>query len=324
MFYDLRRKDEERSGGVRSVKNEMLTAKEVAVYLNINEKTIYRLVREGRLPGTKITGKWTFSRALVRNWIESNSLQRPMASRRPSHLAASGPGKLLIAGSNDLIMERIQTHLVKTLFPEIIVYVANTGSLGGLRALELGWAHIAGVHLYHPETKEYNLPYLKEFLPEEETIVFHLAFRNQGFILGSRSRAHFRGTQDLASSYIRFVNREEGSGTRLLLDYLLREHGIHPGKVIGYSREVFTHMEVGLAILRGEADVGLGIESVAHHLGLDFVQVRAERYDLVVPKVNLSAKSVQVFLNFLHSAKFPKLASGLAGYDLKESGKILG
>ena len=300
----------------------MLTAREVAAYLNINEKMVYRLVREGRLPGTQITGKWTFSRALVRNWIESNSLDKLTPSRPAPHPSLPSQD-LCIAGSNDLIMERMQTHLIKAFSPEILTYIANTGSLGGLRALHLGRAHLAGVHLYHPQRKEYNIPYVRDFLPEQETLVFHLACRNQGFICHPRRSSSFGGVGDLVSGDWRLVNREPGSGTRLLLDHLLAEEGISPRKVRGYSREVFTHMEVGLAILRGEADVGLGIEPVAECLGLRFIPIRTERYDLVVPKENLSIKSVQVFFNLLHSARFSKLAGELAGYDLKDSGKML-
>lgn len=305
------------------MEKEMLTARQVAAYLNVNEKMVYRLVREGRLPGTQITGKWTFSRRLIRNWIESNSLHKLKPSPPSPHPSLLPSQELFIAGSNDLIMERMQAHLIKVFSPGILTYIANTGSLGGLRALHLGRAHLAGVHLYHPQSKEYNIPYLKDFLPEEETLLFHLACRNQGFICHPRRSGFFKGVGDLVSPDCRLVNREPGSGTRLLLDRLLAEEGISPRKVRGYSQEVFTHMEVGLAILHGEADVGLGIEAVAECLGLKFIPITTERYDLVVPKGNLSIKSVQVFFNLLHSAKFFKLAGELAGYDLKDSGKML-
>jgi len=305
------------------MEKEMLTAREVASYLNVNEKMVYRLVREGRLPGTQITGKWTFSRRLIRNWIESNSLHKLKSFPLPPHPSLLHSEALFIAGSNDLIMERMQTHLIKAFAPRILTYIANTGSLGGLRALHLGRAHLAGVHLYHPQSKEYNIPYLKDFLPEEETLLFHLASRCQGFICHPRRSSFFEGIGDLVSRDCRLVNREPGSGTRLLLDRLLAEQSISPRKVRGYSQEVFTHMEVGLAILHGEADVGLGIEAVAECLNLKFIPITTERYDLVVPKGNLSIKSVQVFFNLLNSAKFFKLAGKLAGYDLKDSGKIL-
>jgi len=305
------------------MEKEMLTAREVAAYLNINEKMVYRLVREARLPGTQITGKWTFSRPLIRNWVESQSLHKLKVPHPAPHPSSLPSHNLFIAGSNDLIMERMQTHLLKGFSPGIVTYMANTGSLGGLRALHLGRAHMAGVHLYHPQSKEYNIPYLKDFVPEEEVLVFHLACRNQGFILNPHRSAFFEGVGDLASSDMRLVNREPGSGTRLLLDHLLAEEGISPRKVRGYPHEVFTHMEVGLAVLRGEADVGLGIQPVAERLHLKFLPITTERYDLVVPKENLSIKSVQVFLNLLHSARFSKLAGDLVGYDLKDSGKMV-
>jgi putative molybdopterin biosynthesis protein len=133
----------------------------------------------------------------------------------------------------------------------------------------------------------------------------------------------FRGPTDLLQPGIRLINREKGSGTRVLLDYLLAKEGIDPRKVAGYAGEVYTHLEVGLAILRGEADVGMGIQPVAQFLGLRFLPITAERYDLVVPRESLSLRPVRLFFNLLHSGRFLKQARTLPGYDLRDSGKIL-
>lgn len=133
----------------------------------------------------------------------------------------------------------------------------------------------------------------------------------------------FEGVSDLVGKGYRFINREAGSGTRLLLDLMCNEKGIDVNQIIGYSSEVFTHLEVGLAILRGEADVGLGIQPVAECLGLDFLPVRKERYDLVVPAENLLLRPVQVFFNVIHSNTFRQVSRGLSGYDLRDSGKLM-
>jgi len=302
------------------VEKEMLTVKEAAAYLNINEKMVYRIVREGRIPGTRITGKWTFSRSLLRSWMESHSLQHLTPPEQPP--APSFAEDLFIAGSNDLIMDRL-IALLKTEAPERLAYFANLGSLGGLRALRMGRAQLAGVHLYHPESGQYNTPYLQEFFPRGKTLVLNLAYRVQGFMWHPRRVKGFRGARDLARPGLRLVNREGGSGTRLLLDHLLQSEGIQPRRVAGYGKEVFTHLEVGLAILRGEADVGLGIQPVADALGLRFLPITTERYDVVLPAENASIPAVQVFLNLLHSRKVLDAARGLSGYNLKDTGKMI-
>ncbi len=197
------------------------------------------------------------------------------------------------------------------------------GSQEGIRAIREGKAHLAGVHLYHPQSGEYNLPYLGNFPPRERPLVFNLAYRTQGWMFRERASPAFRGAENLLQPGIRLVNRERGSGTRLLLDHLLAQDGVDPKEVAGYTNEVYTHLEVGLAILKGEADVGLGIQTAAEFLGLRFIPVTTERYDLLVPQGNLSVEPVRKFFNLLNSRRFLKEARALPGYDLKDSGKIL-
>lgn len=302
------------------MEKEMLTAREAAAYLNVNEKVLYRLVRDGRIPGTRITGKWTFSRSQLQDWIESHSVDHLTLPDRPSFPSLSED--LFIAGSNDLIMDRLIT-LLKAEAPRRLTYLANLGSLGGLRAVQMGKAQLAGVHLYHPESGQYNTPYLQQFFPTGKPLVINLAYRVQGFMWHPKRVRGFRGPRDLARPGLRLMNREAGSGTRLLLDHLLKREGIQPRQVSGYGKEAFTHLEVGLAILRGEADVGLGIQPVADALGLAFLHITRERYDVVLPAENASIPAVQEFLNLLHSRKVLDAARGLSGYDLKDTGRMI-
>ena len=303
------------------MEKEMLTARDAAEYLNLNEKIIYRLVRQGRLPGARITGKWTFSRSQLREWIESHSLEEigsfPLLSKSKAETA------LFIAGSDDLLLGRVLAQILHVECPELLTFYATMGSLGGIRAIREGKAHLAGVHLYHPQSGEYNLPYLGNFAPKERPLVFNLAYRTQGWMLRPKGSPAFQGATDLLQPGIRLINRERGSGTRVLLDHLLAKDGVDPKKVAGYANEVYTHLEVGLAILKGDADVGLGIQPVAEFLGLRFLPITAERYDLLVPQGNLSVEPVRIFFNLLNSRKFLKRAKQLPGYDLRDSGKIL-
>ena len=304
-----------------SMKKELLTAREAAEYLNLNEKIIYRLLKEGRLPGARITGKWTFSRSQLRQWIESHSLEG--ISPFPLRSESKAESALFIAGSDDLLLGRTLARILHAECPELLAFYATLGSQAGIRAIREGRAHLAGIHLYHPQSGEYNLPFLGDFPPKERPLVFNLAYRIQGWMVRLEGGRAFQGPADLIQPGIRLINRERGSGTRVLLDYLLAQHGIDRKKVTGYTNEVYTHLEVGLAILKGEADVGLGIQPVAEFLGLRFLPITAERYDLLVPRENLSLRPVRIFFNLLHSKRFLKEARALPGYDLKDSGKIL-
>lgn len=299
----------------------MLTAKEAAEYLNLNEKIIYRLVKEGRLPGARITGKWTFSRSQLREWIESHSLEG--IGSCPLLFKSKAQNALFIAGSDDLLLGRVLARILHSECPELLTFYATMGSLEGVRAIREGKAHLAGVHLYHPQSGQYNLPYLGNFSPKERPLVFNLAYRNQGWMVRSKRSPAFQGPADLLEPGIRLINRERGSGTRILLDHLLAQDGIDPKEVTGYTNEVYTHLEVGLSILKGEAEVGLGIQPVAEFLGLRFFPITTERYDLLVPQGNLSMEPVRIFFNLLNSRRFLKEARALPGYDLKDSGKIL-
>ncbi|UCD71767.1 MAG: helix-turn-helix domain-containing protein [Syntrophobacterales bacterium] len=303
------------------MEKEMLTAKEAAEYLNLNDKIIYRLVREGRLPGARITGKWTFSRFQLREWIESHSLKEigsfPLRSEPRTETA------LFIAGSDDLLLGRVLAQILHAECPELLTFYATLGSLEGIRAIKEGTAHLVGVHLYHPQSGQYNLPYLGSFPPKERPLMVNLAYRTQGWMVRPKGPPAFGVTADLFQPGIRLINRERGSGTRVLLDYLMAKDGIDSQKVAGYANEVYTHLEVGLAILKGDADVGLGIQPVAESLGLRFLPITTERYDLLVPQGNLSLTPVRIFFNLLHSGRFLKEARALPGYDMRDSGKIL-
>jgi excisionase family DNA binding protein len=154
------------------MEKEMLTAKEAAQYLNLNEKIIYRLVKEGRLPGARITGKWTFSRSQLRGWIESHSLEG--IGSFPFRSESKAATELLIAGSDDLLLGRVLAQILHAECPELITFYATMGSQEGIRAIREGKAHLAGVHLYHPQSGEYNLPYLGNFPPRERPLVFNI------------------------------------------------------------------------------------------------------------------------------------------------------
>lgn len=294
--------------------NEIMNTREAARFLGLNEKRIYQLAKEGKIPATRIGGKWIFPRALINQWI----LERAKGNLKGEEGTATNI--LVVMGSNDLAWDIISHALQEPPF-HIIVSVANVGSTGGLIALERELAHVAGIHLFDPESGQYNIPFLEKYLPGKELVVIHLFQRRQGLIVRRKNHLGIGGLQDLSRQEIRFVNRQKGSGTRILLDFELQQNGISPSDIHGYHHEVDTHMAVAMEVLRGKADCGLGVYSVAKSLGLGFIPVKDEVYDLVVLKKNLALPQVKSLLRVIRSEGFHETLKEVGGYDLKDIGK---
>ena len=294
--------------------NEIMNTTEAARFLGLNEKRIYQLAKEGKIPATRIGGKWIFPRALMNQWI----LERARGNLKGEETAAANI--LVVMGSNDLAWDIISHALQEPPF-HIIVSVANVGSTGGLIALEREMAHVAGIHMFDPESNQYNIPFLEKYLPGKELVVIHLFQRKQGLIVRRKNLLKIEGLRDLTRKEIRFVNRQKGSGTRILLDFELQQDGISPTDIHGYHHEVDTHMAVAMEILRGKADCGLGVYSVAKSLGLGFIPVKDEAYDLVVLKKNLGLPQTKSLLRVIRSEEFRETLNEVGGYELEDIGK---
>ncbi|MDY6853131.1 MAG: substrate-binding domain-containing protein [Thermodesulfobacteriota bacterium] len=297
---------------------EMLNTKEVANYLNINEKQVYRLIKEKKIPATRITGKWTFPRRLIDEWIIQSARDNIGHNKERIELK----DHIVIMGSNDFTTELLSHELNKR-FPEFSLSFSNVGSVGGLIALSRGSSHIASCHLLDPDTGRYNLPYLEQYLPDLESTVVNLVYRDLCLIVRPGNPSNIKGIEDLARSSIRIVNRQHGSGTRIFLDFELKRLGINPKRIQGYEEEVNTHIEVAMMVLSGVADVGLGILSAARMLDLEFIHITRERYDLVIPKENISVKPITALLEVIGSQEFKEKVEQMGGYNTKDSGRIM-
>jgi molybdate-binding protein/DNA-binding transcriptional regulator YhcF (GntR family) len=227
---------------------------------------------------------------------------------------------LLIVGSHDLALNILLSEL-KHQSPDLHVDVTYAGSLGGLIALQEGKADLAGIHLLDEETGEYNYPYIKRVLPGREMAIVHLAYRVQGLMYAAGNPLNIKGVDDLKRSDITFVNRQNGSGTRVLLDSVLRQHGIKPAEINGYGNELDTHLAVAGEIARGHADVGLGIEAAAITCNLGFLNLFRERYDLVIPLENYNSELLKPLLEIIRSEDFKKVINNIGGYDTSETGR---
>lgn len=297
--------------------SQLLTTKEVAQFLNINEKLVYNLVSEKGLPASKITGKWLFPKHLVSQWIEANTINYPSTPESPSVSKAV----LIVTGSNDLLLDRVISHY-NVHFPGNVAVFGNLGSMGGLQALRQNFCHIASSHLLQENGIDYNFDFAKRELDRMPAIV-NFCKREQGILVKNGNPKNITAIADLAQPKVCIINRPLGTGTRLLLDQELKKASLPGSKIDGYEREVNRHLDVGLEILAGRADAGLGIHAVAGLLNLDFVPLRWERYDLMIYKERFFDASVQRFLGLLHEEMFFKIAESLKGYDIGLSGRMI-
>lgn len=297
--------------------NSLLSTKEVAQLLNVNEKMIYTLIAEKGLPASKVTGKWLFPSHLVQQWVETRTLNYPETTR----FQPLQQGILIIAGSNDPLLDRF-ISLFNSHFQAPLAVFGNLGSMGGLRALRQNLCHIASSHLLQEDEQEYNFDFASrelDFMPA----VVNFCRREQGILVARDNPKKISSVADLAAPGLRIVNRSLGTGTRLLLDRELKKAGIKGEKIEGYGNEVHRHLDVGLEILAGRADAGPGIGAVAGLLNIGFIPIRWERFDLMVLKDRYFDEGIQRVLSLLHEALFRQIAEKLEGYDISTSGNMV-
>ena len=295
----------------------MLSTREVAQFLDVNEKMVYTLISEKGLPATKITGKWIFPRHLVEQWIETHTVNYPEPTTQlpPYH------GLLIIAGSNDPLLEQT-ISLYNGKHPEHMAVFGNLGSMGGLRALRRNLCHMAGSHLLQDNESEYNFGFAVEELDTMPAVV-NFCRREQGLLIQKDNPKSISSIADLASPGLKIANRPMSTGTRLLLDRELKRNGIDGDRIEGYHREFSRHIDIGLEVLSGRADAGPGIRAVSSLLGIGFIPIRWERYDLMIAKDRFFDEGVQAFLGLLHEEAFRSLMGEPYGYDLSISGKMV-
>ncbi len=285
---------------------EILSAKELSKYLKINEKKIYKLAQEGVLPHVKIGGKVAFTRELIDRWILENT-------EHERHL--------LIAGSDDpLIRQVIDLYNARN---DGLIYYAPVGSMNGLKLLNTRSASMSCVHILDMEKKAYTLSYIARYLSKNEYEAVQLFYRTQGLMIRKDNPRGIHGLKDLTHKGVTFINRNQGTGTRLLFDFLLRENSISATAIKGYSNEAASHMEAGIAVLKSEADAAFGIEYTAHILDLDFIPIYHERFDLVIPSDYFYTAQIKTFLKLFEQPALLRSIRDFTGYDLKATGNVL-
>jgi putative molybdopterin biosynthesis protein len=285
---------------------EILYTKELSKYLKINEKKIYQLAKESKIPYIKIGGKIAFTKEIIDRWILENTA-------REQHI--------YIAGSDDVLLRRIiDIYNSKNIGT---VFYAPVGSINGLKILKSGSAMMSCVHILDIEKKEYNLSYIDRYLNKDDFVVIHLFLREQGIYLPKNNPNGIHLIEDIANKGVTFVNRNQGSGTRLLIDFLLQEKNIDPSAIKGYNIEVESHLQAGLKVLRGEVETAFGIRHIAHLLDLDFIPQYKERFDLVIAKDYFHSSQVKTFLTFFEQPALLHYIKDFTGYDTMKIGNII-
>lgn len=225
----------------------------------------------------------------------------------------------VVIGSHDLILD-IMADMMPNHFPGMYLSSTHVGSMGGLMALKRGEAHIAPIHMLNEETGVYNVSYIEKMFHEPVALIKGVG-RVQGIMVKKGNPLHISSVEDLKK--VRFVNRQRGAGTRMLLDFCLKERGIMPEEIRGYDREAATHMAVAALVAGESADAGLGIRSAALAMKLDFIEVGQEEYDFAVPEKYLVLPYIRAFVQILKSEEFHKKLQELGGYTWERAGEIV-
>ncbi len=302
------------------------TPEEVAKILKISKYTVYELIKRDELSAYHIGRKVRVDSADIEAYKRNSKNVTPFStpvlpSTSPSSFSTLDEG-LIICGQ-DMTLDILTRHLERK-FPHVRFLRQNIGSIDGLMALYRGMANVVTAHLWDSDTNEYNTPYVRRMLPGHKALIINMVYRAEGFYVAKGNPKKILTWADLARSDLRFVNRERGSGARVLLDEQLRIQGIAHQHVNGYSNEEMSHVAVASKIARGEADVGLGIEKAAQQVNnVDFVSLQIERYDLVIRKEDIDKPYFQALLAILNSAAFRNEVLGIGSYDVSHMGEIM-
>lgn len=292
---------------------DLLTAQEAAELLKVKKATVYEMIKRGEIPAVKI-GKQLR--------IDRSDLQKKLRGQEDRE--QSGPpadGSIVLCGQ-DNCLNIIANHV--TMMPGAVpVLRSYAGSYNSLHQLYQGTADIATSHLWDEETGTYNFPFITRLLPGMPVMVIRLLGRKMGIYTCKGNPRKIDGIGSLASGTIRMINREKGSGTRILLDQKLKTLGIDRRLIPGYEREYSNHLSIAGAVARGEADFGMGAESAARQVdGVEFIPIQTEWYDLVFPRERREEPTFRLLTEYLTGPEFREEIAATGPYDMSQTGQV--
>lgn len=332
--------------------NTSYTTEEIARLLKISKLKVYDLIKKGELPSYRVGKQMrvdhtdleaykqnsrSSSAAGLQGGTTASSTQQtatpfvlppatfsvPLHLAQPAGYSSKAAGMNVVITGQDMSLDILASHLERNL-PSTRPLRSYAGSLDSLIAMYHGESDIVSTHLLDGDTGEYNLPYIRRLLVGSSYIVVHLLARSAGFYVQKGNPKNIRSWSDLQQKELKLINRERGSGARVLLDEQLRLHSIRAAELIGYDTEENSHLAVAGRVSRGEADVGIGTEKAAKIVdGLEFIPLIKERYDLVMLKKPGNEQWISAVLDILRSSAFKSELSSIHSYDLSDTGRII-
>lgn len=326
--------------------NTPLTPQEVAEMLKISKSTVYEMIKQNKINSYKVGKKLRIDLKDVEGYKNktksqvNNSAYPAVENKFSNEIIGSVEGNILqsvainntnsdkfhpfIICGQDLLLDVLSRYL--QIHPNGVTNLRSyQGSYNSLYSLYNGDANIATAHMWDAKTGKYNFAYVDKMLPGTSSVLVNLAYRQQGFYVYKGNPKNISSWDDLRRSDISIINREKGSGTRILLDERLKSMGIPPQSVPGYNREGLSHLALASAVARGEADYGIGIEKVANQVNsIEFIPLQTEQYDMIIKKEDINTPVMQAVISILNSTEFRNEISGLGGYDITDMGRIVG
>ena len=284
---------------------QIMNTKEVSAYLHINEKKIYQLVKDSQIPFTRVGGKIIFAREIIDSWIHENTQMNKC---------------LMISASDDpLFREIVDLYNKKSENP---AYIATVGSINALNLLKSGKANMSCVHV-PDQNSEYSLSFLDRYLNRDGYVVIRLFSRNQGIILPQGNPENIKSFKEIFSKKLRFINRNPGSGTRIIIDHLLKADKINISNAEILADNALSHMGAAMSVLKEEADAAFGLEHVANLMGLSFIPVVEEPFNLVIHAEQFETRLIHKFVEIFDQATLPLHLQNQAGYNISTMGQVV-
>jgi len=295
-----------------------LSVQDVAGILKVSKSKIYSMIKTGELQFYKVGRKVRFSEDDVRSYIQ-NSKKDNLVKNQEGLTPIRNEGFVLCG--QDIILDILSNYMRQRGVPALRAYI---GSYDSLIALYRKQVNVASAHLWDSDTDTYNVPYVRRLLPGIPAVVVHLTCRIQGFYVAKGNPKEITDWKDFKRDDITMVNREQGAGSRVLLDENLRLMGLFGKHIAGYDQEIQSHLTVASIVASGKADVAIGTEKIARQVeGIDFVPIKKERYDIVFRREDEDRYEIQSLLNIIRSQAFQEEFSQIGGYDTKDMGKVV-